>query len=59
MVSVVWSVVLCVWCDVEFSLASENRSRTTRSRFLHSVAVPDENCSTPAIMKKQTKEISH
>ena len=40
---------------VEFSLASENRSRTTCSRFLQSVALPDEYGSTPTLMKKQQK----
>ena len=44
---------------VEFSLASENRSRTTRSRFLQSFALPDENCSPPAFLKKNYKKISH
>ena len=31
----------------------ENRSNTACSRFLQSFALPDENCSTPASVKKQ------
>ena len=33
-------------------MSYENRSRTTCSRFLQSFALPNENCSTPASMKK-------
>ena len=34
----------------------ENKSNTACSRFLQSFALPDENCSTPASMKKTYKK---
>ena len=51
MVSVVWAVVWCV-----FGAPRRVRSRTTRSRFFQAFALPDENCSTPALMKKFKKQ---
>ena len=50
-VSVVWAVVWCV-----FGAPRRVGSRTTRSRFLQAFALPDENCSTPALMKKIQKK---